>query len=221
MRKPRVLLIYPPNQLMPIETPRPDGSLGLLYLAGALREMGIEADLIDATVGTPEDRLEDTFYRNEPLPNGLVRIGMSSKRLEEVIRQGKYDIVCINSNFTPQTNMAFEVARIVRKVDWYTLVVAGGINARNMWQKFMSTGLFDLICMTEGEKIIKDIAHRWTDSLGFLGIPGTICWYNHRTYVFPAKPDTISTNLDELPFPAWDKLPFEIDGVAIKVNDFY
>ena len=72
--EPKVLLVYPPNQLMPIETPRPDGSLGPLYLAGALREVGVEPDLVDMTVGTKEDSLEDTFYRSEMQENGLVRI---------------------------------------------------------------------------------------------------------------------------------------------------
>ena len=37
----KVIIIYPPNQLMDVETPRPDGSLGPLYLASALEKIGI------------------------------------------------------------------------------------------------------------------------------------------------------------------------------------
>ena len=129
--EPRVLIVYPPNQLMPIETPRPDGSLGPLYLAGALREIGIEADVLDATIGSKDDDLKDTFYRNEPLPNGLIRIGMTAIRIAGFISK-EYDIICISSNFTPQTNMAFEVARIAREVSPNSVIVAGGINAKNV-----------------------------------------------------------------------------------------
>ena len=57
----KILIVYPPNQLMPIETPRPDGSLGPLYLAGALREISIEADIVDMSVGTSKDNFQDTF----------------------------------------------------------------------------------------------------------------------------------------------------------------
>jgi hypothetical protein len=45
------LLIYPPNQLMDIETPRPDGSLGPLYIASSLESEGIETDILGASVG--------------------------------------------------------------------------------------------------------------------------------------------------------------------------
>ena len=41
IKKSKVLIIYPPNQLMDVETPRPDGSLGPLYLAAELEKRGI------------------------------------------------------------------------------------------------------------------------------------------------------------------------------------
>ena len=38
----KCVIIYPPNQLLDIETPRPDGSLGPLYLASALEKIGVK-----------------------------------------------------------------------------------------------------------------------------------------------------------------------------------
>ena len=166
----RIALVYPPNQLMPIETPRPDGSLGPLYLAGALREIGIEADILDMSVGTKEDRLEDTFYKGVLQENGLTRIGMSKDRIAQTLAQGNYELVAIHSNFTPQTNMVFEVARITRNVLPQSFIITGGINARNLWWRFRNTGLFDLICFGEGEEAIKKIA--LTNSLQ--AIPGSL-----------------------------------------------
>lgn len=209
MREPKVLFIYPPNQLMPVETPRPDGSLGFLYLAGSLRLMGIEADIVDATVGTKEDSLDDTFYRGELQPNGLTRIGMTWKRLEEFLGKSQYDIVGINSNFTPQTKMAFRVAEIAKKVKPETLVIAGGVNARNLWPRFIKTGSFDLICTTEGEKPIREIVRRFIQRSGYEGIAGTIYFHEGKPRISQAKPDTTFTDLDELPLPTWEKLPFE------------
>lgn len=207
MKKPSVLLIYPPNQLMPVETPRPDGSLGPLYLAGALRTMGIETDLLDAAVGAEDDDLEHTFYRSEMLPNGLVRIGMSWKRIEEFLAQKQYDIVGVNSNFTPQTKMAFGVAEIAKRVNPQTLVIAGGVNARSLWQRFMTNGAFDLVCTTEGEKVIQEIATRFLHGQTYDGIDGTIYFANGEPHIYKVGPGTVFTKLDELPFPAWDKLP--------------
>ena len=62
---------------MGIETPRPDGSLGPLYLASALEKIGIETDILDASVGAKEYSLKETFYRRIRQGNGLIRIGMN------------------------------------------------------------------------------------------------------------------------------------------------
>lgn len=101
----KVLIIYPPNQLNPTEAPRPEGSLGPLYLASALENAGIETDLVDASVGTEDDKLEDTFNNPVMQLNGLIRIGMSFDRIREFIALGGYDVVAIHSNFTPQTRL--------------------------------------------------------------------------------------------------------------------
>ncbi|MDP3710319.1 MAG: radical SAM protein [bacterium] len=216
MRTPKVLFIYPPIQLTDIETPRPDGSLGPLYLAGALREIGIEADIIDASVGTPEDDVKDTFHRSVSQENGLIRIGMSWERIEEVLGQRNYDIIGIHSNFTPQTRMVLKVAEIAKKINPETLVISGGVNARAIPKYLFRDGLVDLVCTTEGEKVMVDIVNGWTRDQsikGLQGIPGTICRKSERKnaeiLATPLGLNTVTSDLDKLPIPAWDKLPFE------------
>lgn len=207
MRDPKVLLAYPPNQLMDIETPRPDGSLGPLYLAGSLREIGIEPDLVDMAVGTSEDTLESTFFRSEKQPNGLIKIGMSWQRIREFLGREQYDIVAINSNFTPQTNMALRVAEIAKEVRLETLVITGGVNARSLYGRFFASGAIDLICTTEGERVIRQIVRRWRAGMDLRDIPGTR--HKGNPQPFPLKSDTLVDPLDNLPVPAWDLLPFE------------
>lgn len=210
IKEPRVLLVYPPNQLMDIETPRPDGSLGPLYLAGALKDAGFEVSVLDASVGEAKDSLDDTFRRVVRQPNGLMRIGMSPERIQEVVVQGGYDFVGINSNFTPQASMVLETARLVREANPEALVITGGVNARNMISRFMSSGVIDLICTTEGEGVIVDVVRSWSKNRSFKGIPGTVFNGDANGHIFiPPQLGTLITNLDQLPVPAWELLPLD------------
>ncbi|MBI5412995.1 B12-binding domain-containing radical SAM protein [Candidatus Peregrinibacteria bacterium] len=206
---PKILLAYPANQLMSIEIPRPDGSLGLLYLVGALRREGFHVDLLDVSVGSKEDSLRETFFRRVLQSNGLTRIGMSPARLREHLACESYDIVGINSNFTPQTRMALEVAKNAKDIDPETLVIAGGVNARALSDRFLSSGFVDVIVLTEGDTIISKIVKAWQKNTSFEGVGG-ITWVRNGVHITnPVAPDTILTNLNDLPFPAWDLLPFE------------
>ncbi|MFA6105015.1 MAG: radical SAM protein [Patescibacteria group bacterium] len=206
--QPKILLVYPPNQLMAIEMPRPDGSLGPLYLAGALRRAGFEVDLLDASVGTNEDYLSNTFHNRVLLPNGLTRIGMTADRLREYFTKGSYDIVGISNNFTPQTNMALEVAKIAKEVNPNTLVIAGGVNARALSERFFASRLVDVVVLTEGEKIIVNLVRAWQQNSSFDKVDGIKYLHKGSVITRPVTPNLISSNLDELPIPAWDLLPF-------------
>src|SRR3990167_5164759 len=115
VRDVRVLVMEPPNQLLPIDTARPNGSLGPAYLVGALRAAGVEADYYDGTVGWEGDDLKDTFYNRVEQENGLVRYGASKERLAEVI--SKYDVIATSSIFSAQTRMHLEIAEITKWVE--------------------------------------------------------------------------------------------------------
>jgi anaerobic magnesium-protoporphyrin IX monomethyl ester cyclase len=208
MLQPKILLVYPPNQLMNIEIPRPDGSLGPLYLAGSLRNAGFEVEILDASVGSSGDILHDTFFQRSLQPNGLTRIGMTSKRLQEYLTQGGYDIVGISSNFTPQTRMALEVARTAKEVNQKTLVVAGGVNARALSERFLMSHFVDAVVLTEGEKIIVNLVRAWQQNNSLNEVAGIKYIRAGLMVTNPVTPEMISANLDELPFPAWDLLPF-------------
>lgn len=207
-KDPRVLLVYPPNQLMDIEIPRPDGSLGPLYLAGALRARGIEVDLLDASVGTIGDSLRETFFRRTLQPNGLTRIGMTPNRIREHVASGGYDIVGINSNFTPQTRMVLEVARIVKNVAPKTLVAVGGVNGRALTGRILGSGAVDLVALTEGEKTIVELVQAFQKSSVPSDANGIAFLLGETVVTKPAAPDAVMRDLDLLPLPAWDLLPF-------------
>jgi len=207
-KEPKILLMYPPNQLMDIEIPRPDGSLGLLYLAGALRRVGIEVKLIDASVGAEGDSLRETFFHRVKQPNGLTRIGMTPERLREYFAEEQFDIIGISSLFTPQTRMVLEVAQIVKEVNPQTLVLLGGVNARSLTSRFFASKNVDLIATSESDKVIVAIVRAWQQDSSFDNLEGVTFLKRGMVISRPASQNVISTNLDELALPAWDLLPF-------------
>ncbi len=207
MKEPKVLLVYPPLQFMPQEAPRPDGGLGLLYLAGALEDAGIEVDVIDATLGDENHDLEATFYRRVEQDNGLIRIGLSFEEIAALVADRGYNVVGIHSNFTPQTRMALETARLIKEVSKDILVIVGGVNARNLIEYFLLSGRVDFVATTESEKTLVRLVRQWSLGLNPSGVDG-MAFLNAGTLVVnPPAQASVSTDLDDLPLPRWHKLP--------------
>lgn len=205
MRDPRFLLMYSPLQFAPQDTVKPDGSLSLPYVGGALRDAGFDVSLLDASVGNEKDDLKDSFFRPTKLPSGLIRVGMSPDRIASEV--AKYDVIGISSIFTMQTTMVLDVIRLIKEIDPGKLVIAGGVNARYLSQRFFNAGA-DMICLSEAEKTIVqigDVLRR--GSRDFSEIRG-IAFRNGDRIAFNYATEIIS-DLDQLPMPAWDSLPYE------------
>ena len=205
----RGVIIYPPNQLMDVETPRPDGSLGPLYLASSLEKKGIKTDILDASVGWENQSLQDTFDRIIRQENGLVRIGMNFEEIANSVSQRGYDFVGINSNFTCQTRMAIETARAIRNASPNIRVYTGGINARALRERFLATGYFDGVCLTEGELSFPKMVEAHFKGKTVEGVAGVAFVYNGKTKENPVDETCFPRSLDDLPMPAWEKLPFD------------
>jgi len=203
-KKIKGLLIYPPNQLMGVERARPDGSLGLLYLAAALEQKGIKADILDASVGTSEQTLDETFHKLVKQENGLIRIGMDFKEIADYVIKKGYDFVGITSYLTPQTTMALKTAEAIKKENPFIKIYAGGVNARALKEKFLETGWFDAICLTEGEIIFPRAILE-----GVENVPGFAYVKKGKIIINPVNESCFTENLDDLPMPAWKKLPFD------------
>ena len=66
--KPKFLLLYSPQIFdKSFGAIKPEGSLGLMYLAGALRDKNYDVTILDATVGNDKYTLEETFYNEVKL----------------------------------------------------------------------------------------------------------------------------------------------------------
>ena len=201
----KFLIAESATQYRPDENPRPQGTLGPLYLLAALGDAGYPADYLDMTVGSDEDSLEATF-KPTLQPNGLVRFGMSPEQLMEKIQKGRYDVFAISSILTNQTRMVFEAIRAAKMADPDILVLTGGVNARSLLERFFNAGA-DAICLTEGERVIVAIAHALSRGEDYRNVSGIA--YREDGVIHRNPVTEIIMDLDELPIAAWDRLPLE------------
>src|SRR3989338_6173564 len=157
IKNPKFLLMYAPQRFnLQFGAVKPEASLGNLYLAGDLRDAGFDVNILDCCLGNDRYSLEQSFYRQTPLPNGMIRIGMAP---EDIIREiAGYDVIGITSIFTPQTRMVEEVVKLIREAYREKLIILGGINARTQMKKFFDAGA-DLICISESEGTIVEIGN--------------------------------------------------------------
>ena len=201
---PRFLLLYPPLQFAPNEVAKPDGSLSLAYLAGALRDAGHDVTILDCTVGFDGSPLEDSFFSTRLQPNGLTRVGMTSEAIL-AIAEG-YDVIGITSIFTPQTTPCLDLVRALRTRFPDKLILAGGVNARSMRERFYAAGI-DLLAMGESERTIVGIADALRGKRQMTDLSGIAFRRDDGSeHVNPAR--DIIHDLDDLPMPAWDLMPF-------------
>ncbi len=199
------ILIYPPTQLMQNELPKPDGSLGLLYLAAALEKNGIPTDILDANIGDGRN-LEDTLFRVVPQENNLIKIGMNFEEIANYVKNGNYTFVGITSNFTSQTRMVIETAKLIKNSNKDIKIFVGGINARVMKEFLLNTGYFDGVCLTDGEIIFPRVILE-----GIKNIPGWSYLDNMKIITNDVDITCFPKHLDDLPMPAWEKLPLRQD----------
>ena len=207
----RVLVVEPPNQHIPFERARPNGSLGPAYIVGALRKYGVEADYLDACVGQSGRNLNETFYRREELENGNIRCGLSAGELAEIFAQ--YDMVATSSSFTVQTRMHFEIAAIVKMIEKEDgrsiLTVSGGVNARALKEHFLSNN-FDIIALGDGEETIVQIAEQLSSEKPDYSMVDRIAFRkDQKTIITSAPHRKFRKFIDHLPYPALDSMPLD------------
>jgi radical SAM superfamily enzyme YgiQ (UPF0313 family) len=101
--------------------------------------------------------------------------------------------------------MVLETIRLIKKAFPEKLVIAGGVNGRNLRDRFFAAGA-DLIVLSEAERIVVAIAEAIRGKSNLTDVAG-IAYLDDtgKEHITPAgKP---ITDLDQLPMPAWDLLP--------------
>src|SRR3989344_994420 len=206
IKEPKFLLMYAPQRFnLRLGAVKPEASLGNLYLAGALRDAGFQVSILDCCLGNNRYSLEESFFRQTPISDNMVRVGMAP---ENILREvADYDVIGISSIFTPQTYEVEETVKLISRAYPEKLIILGGINARTQMKRFFDAGAH-LICLSEAERTIVEIGNVLRrGSRDFSGLSGVAFMHNGRIQVNPMG--AIEDNLDYLPIPARDLLPLD------------
>jgi radical SAM superfamily enzyme YgiQ (UPF0313 family) len=197
--------MYSPLQYAKEEMAKPDGSLSLPYVAAALRRAGYDVRIFDVSVGNERDSLEDSFFRTSYLPTGLIRCGVSRERVDQEV--ANVDVVGVSSIFTTQTSMVLELVRWVKEYDPQKLVIAGGVNARSLRDRFFRAGV-DVIMTGEADFSVVELAEAIRGKRELRDVNG-IAFQDDDGNEVVTPPVTLIQDLDRLAMPAWDLLPLD------------
>lgn len=199
-----VLLMYSPQRFDPrFGAVKPEGSLGLMYLASTLRNQGYEVKILDCSVGEKDsDDLEKTFFRQTKLSDGMIRIGLD---VEDIVEKSRdYKIIGISSIFSAQTSMVIEVIRAIKIAYPEKLIFSGGVNARSQKRLFLDSGT-DIIFLGEAEKTLIEVLDTLSHGGDIRNISGISFMLDGQLVTNPAL--YVENDLDKLPIPAWDMTP--------------
>lgn len=204
---PNFILIYPPQDFNPrFGVVGPDGSLGLLYLASILRDNHYDVKVLDTITGDNVNELDDVFYNHKKIADNKFRAGMSIEKIIDRVKD--YNVICISSIFSFGTYGVEDIIYHVKQTYPNKFILLGGVNARSQAKRFFNKGA-DLICTTEAEDTIIDIANKLKiNEKDFSDVKGVI--YQKDEKIIITDPPQVKENLDLLPFPAWDLLPLDI-----------
>lgn len=159
-------------------------SLALAYLASVLRRHGYEVDILDASL--MELSLDDTINR---------------------ISRDAYDFIGFTIADPTFIESTFKVITELRKKGVVAHITVGGhaptFHHREVLE--MCSGL-DSIGMFEGEETIAELATFLKQGKDWRKIKGIA--YKSNSAIKSNQPRPLISNLDSLPFPARDTLPF-------------
>jgi radical SAM superfamily enzyme YgiQ (UPF0313 family) len=181
----KVALVYPKlggqiNKAFRFLTGSYDPPLGILYLAGVLKEKKIDVNLIDLSFSTNWNE-----YRND-----LLRIGP--------------EIVGISS-MSPFSDQACLAASIAKECLPACKVIMGGPHPTASPVETLSNGNIDFVVIGEGEHTLIELIETIDGDQNFSKVNGLM--YRESGTIRQTPSRKFIHNLDEIPFPARDPLP--------------
>jgi anaerobic magnesium-protoporphyrin IX monomethyl ester cyclase len=173
--------------------------LGLAYVAAALRKAGFEPRCVD---GIGEAPLQRIALENS---NFLI-YGLSPREIVE--RVGTCDIVGLSIMFSHDWPLGKSIMQGVRNNNPNVIIIAGGEHV-NAVPEFCLQDCpeLDICVLGEGEETSVELLQALDHGTDLSHVPGTAYRANGAA-VRNARRARIS-QLDEIPWPAWDLFPLE------------
>ncbi len=212
----KILLIQPPVEDFYQTTIR-TLPVGLLYLASALQQNGIEVEILDCQATTqkrvldlpPEFVYLKKYYRPGNLsPFKLFshyrHYGLSWEEMRERIRRSHADIIGVSSLFTPFYREALRVAAIAKELDPQRPVIMGGAHVNACPEQVLKDPNVDFILLGEGERSLPQLVAALQEER--YAALDTICGIGYKTSgnLQVASHGDLIEDLESLPLPARD-----------------
>jgi anaerobic magnesium-protoporphyrin IX monomethyl ester cyclase len=184
---PRTLLITPPYHAGVVESAGRWPPLGLLYIAGALRQHGYEAEVYDA-----------------------MSLEHSPSQIRQRLEADRPHIVA-TAAYTSSFYSAVEVLRIAKEVDPSAITVLGGVHPTFCYEDALRghPGVIDFIVRGEGEitmvELVAAVAEG-ADGSALARVAGLAFLHDGSLVVTPTRP--FIPDLDSV-HPAWELVPWE------------
>ena len=195
------LLIWPPltgrleAQVNLITEP-----LGISYIAAVLESEGYEVRILDALALGSE--------QIEPLPDGIVRVGLTEEQIKAHISDYSPDIIGVSCMFSAQEADYLRVAKLAKEVCPKALVVCGGAHACVCPEALLGDKNVDIVVRGEGEATFLELVKRISETSDYTTVNGTVVRGADGSLLFN-PPRELMKELDKLPFPARHLLPME------------
>ncbi|UCH80039.1 MAG: cobalamin-dependent protein [Nitrospiraceae bacterium] len=183
MKKQKILFITPPFHAGVVEVAGSWIPLNLVYIAGAARKAGFEAEIYDAmTKKVGYDEIK--------------------KRIEE----SRPDYVGISS-FTCTVPDSIKVLELAKSINPEIITIMGGVHPSFMYEEMFSlSDDIDYIIRGEGEITITDLLNALADNQSPSNVLGIV--YQEKGKVIATEPRPFMDNFDAQPM-GWDLLDWE------------
>ncbi len=197
-----VWLIHPPTLVAPRSLSYFGSvpSLGLAYVAGALRHAGHRVHVVDA----PGEAYAQTWAY--PTAAGMLR--GQGLTVDEIVARIPVDapIVGVTHMFLHEWGLVKSLFEALRRRAPGALLVAGGENASAHWPVMLpQCAAIDVCVLGEGEATMLELIDKWTAGGGLEDVPGLAVRREGEPIATAARQRLRS--LDAWPRPAWDLFP--------------
>lgn len=163
--------------------------IGLMHLAAMVKDI-CHVEIFDC--------LESDFETRE---DNVVTYGAPPEEIRKVITEKKPDIGGISVPFTAQYRNAELVAIICKEVNPKIITIFGGPDPSVRFKSILENQYCDYCVIGEGEQTFYELIKNFSSALSFENIKGLAY---KRNGIIHYEPRPFNTNLDALPFPAFD-----------------
>jgi anaerobic magnesium-protoporphyrin IX monomethyl ester cyclase len=198
----KVLLVFPPAEIAPLNIKNITPPLGIAYLGAVLEGAGHTVSLLDCQIEGYDNVTKQGWSQ--------VRFGLSPDEIASRIAKESPGLIGVSCLFSSMAEQAKEVLRICKQATPQAHTVFGGLHPSLYPEDALSELSADIVFQGQGEDTFPTLVDALSRSDEVASIPGV--HLGNRDPLATSStgsPAHFLNNLDDLPFPAWHLLPME------------